>query len=543
MKPHLAKTVLFAFTLVLFISAFSGTAQAQSPRPAFELQKLTAQGITLFENQRLYLSVPRDLAVTLFSSANGLGPNQFTISDTGLKNEKQEKLWVLTTGTYTGAAAPRLTETSGAGLKNAAALAAGAPITIIAMPTLTLAHSLGLADGEVDLHTILGITAAQRDLFDYQINNRPEQTVGISKTFKVSALKTGVTELEVVPMAGGEFIARRILVITTSVPILLGVKNTEADPCRELDTLSTALSKAEYDIRQKELSEKCADAEAKAVVTKPNFLSYNEVKDNYGRRIAKQYVVVEVKVNNQSENKQFVLQNIAVGFDPQRCEALATPYKVDTSRIQFNTDNPRVAGAPPVLQNRDEFVNRIVSDCFQGFYNNFKYSVEYQSADRNTVMGVGEAGRLKNPRANVFSAIQFVASIGSALAGLNVLGTDGVKAFGLLGGSLTTSAKNALPDMTVTQLTNLTDKALAANTLIEVKDHKTFSIFIPINKMFSAKTWKMYKQSRGNEADVELQRVAQITVVSSATGIFVSAQNNKPVTSVNQKEPSKSLFQ
>jgi len=71
------------------------------------------------------------------------------------------------------------------------------------------------------------------------------------------------------------------------------------------------------------------------IIPAPMLLSYREVKDGFGKRIADTYIVVQVNIKNPDIEHQFLLQDLRIVFDPNQCERAGEYYgRFDISGCQ-----------------------------------------------------------------------------------------------------------------------------------------------------------------------------------------------------------------
>ncbi len=151
--------------------------------------------------------------------------------------------------------------------------------------------------------------------------------------------------------------------------------------------------------------------ESPAVACSQALLDWEEASDIFGRRVAKRYLVVEVKIRNLSRDFEYLLHDVRLGY-----------------------------GAETVT-----------------------------SRDRKLVRGVAEKGQMYDPR-NM--GIRLVEAAGSLFAGLTIFpfATRDLKnAINLFQGPTTTSIKQAFPDFTVNQMNRLSDSAFTTQTTVVPK--------------------------------------------------------------------------
>jgi len=230
------------------------------------------------------------------------------------------------------------------------------------------------------------------------------------------------------------------------------------------------------------------------IIPAPTLLSYGEVKDNFGRRIADTYVVVQVTIKNPDIAHQFLLQDLRVVFDPNECDSA-----------------------------RDFYERFDVQACRDRYNKYLKYPIAYAPISQSALQAVASIGQNQNPRNVLFRSLDFLATMGGALTGFNFIGRDGKAGLAVFNGTFLTSSKALLPDLTVGQLTQLTEQSYKPNTLVESKDTKTYCVFIPTNQLFSKDTWKLYKQKARDESAeaLEMRRLLQLVLTVTASGIHI----------------------
>lgn len=237
---------------------------------------------------------------------------------------------------------------------------------------------------------------------------------------------------------------------------------------------------------------------AEQIIVAPIFLSYKEVKDNFGRRVADTFVVVQVAVRNEDkQGKQFLVQDIVVTLDPNQCEEAGSFYE------KFDVGN-----------------------CQGKYEKYFMYPIAYSPTSRQTVLAVANVGKDKNPRNFFFRSLEFAASFSTSLTGFNFIGRDGKAGIGILNGAFLNSAKTAIPDFTAAQMSNVTERTFTPNSIIESQRSEIFNIFIPTDRFFSNDSWKLYKTStrKMSSESLELKRILQLTLMASAYGVYIKPE-------------------
>lgn len=243
------------------------------------------------------------------------------------------------------------------------------------------------------------------------------------------------------------------------------------------------------------------------VIPAPSLMAYDHVKDNFGRRIADGYVVVQVQIKNPDIAHQFLLQDLRVVFDPNECD------------------------------NAKKFYTHLdIQDCRARYDKYLTYPIAYAPMSQPTLTAVAGVGQFRNPRNVLFRSLDFLATMGGALTGFNFVGRDGKAGLSVFNGTFLTASKTFLPDLTVAQLTNLSDLSYKPNTLVENKDSKMYCIFIPTNQLFSKETWKLYKQSTKDSSTeaLKLRQFLQLVLTVTASGIHIQQATGDTGTNVKR---------
>jgi hypothetical protein len=241
------------------------------------------------------------------------------------------------------------------------------------------------------------------------------------------------------------------------------------------------------------------------VIPAPTLMSYQEVKDNFGRRIADSYLVVQVNIKNPDIAHQFLLQDLRVIFDPNECDNAKEFYEhldVQACRVQYNKY--------------------------------LRYPIAYAPISQSSLQAVAGIGQNQNPRNVLFRSLDFLATMGGALTGFDFVGRDGKAGLSVFNGTFLTASRALFPDLTVGQLTQLTEQSYKPNTLLESKDSKTYCIFIPTNQLFAKETWKLYKQKPKDSSPeaLELRRFLQLVLTVTASGVHIQQAAGSSETNV-----------
>jgi len=251
------------------------------------------------------------------------------------------------------------------------------------------------------------------------------------------------------------------------------------------------------------------DADAnRQVVAQSTFLPYKTVRDNFGKKFAKSYFVIQVDIRNEKLNQQFIVQTLDVIIDPNQCY------------------NGRV-----LYEGFD------AGKCIEIFKEYFIFPNAQQGIRREEMIASGKADLNRSKRNVGFRILAFAAGMGTILTGFNgVLGPDGVKGVNVLGTTVTAAANGLFPDTADEKLENLKNALPTEDVIIKSKESKTFNIFIPTERVFYNKSWKEYiKPARDSSKETyTLKAVLDLLLLSSATGVLVA--NDAPKVQVKSDD-------
>ena len=251
------------------------------------------------------------------------------------------------------------------------------------------------------------------------------------------------------------------------------------------------------------------------IIPAPTLMSYTEARDNFGRRIADNFIVVQVTIKNPDITHQFLLQDMRVVFDPNECDKAGEFYK------QFK-----------------------VQECHDRYDHYLKYPIAYAPTSQSALQAVAGIGQYRSPRNFFFKALDFAATMGGALTGFNFVGRDGKAGLSVFNGTFLTASKSFLPDLTLGQLAQLTEQSYKPNTLVETKDAKTYCVFLPANQFLNKTNWDLYKKkmSKGTDEALELRRVMQLVLTVSVSGVAIepAPAKDQPATPTGGNVPKAS---
>ena len=261
---------------------------------------------------------------------------------------------------------------------------------------------------------------------------------------------------------------------------------------------------------------KVKDADAsRQIIAQSTFLSYKTVKDNFGKKFAQSFFVIQVDIRNETLNKQFIVQTLDVIIDPNQCW---------NGRFLYEGFNSNL--------------------CIATFKKYFIFPAAQQGVRREEVIASGKADLNRSNRNLGFRILAFAAGMGSILTGFNgVLGPDGVKGVNVLGTTVSAAANGLFPNTADEKLENLKNAVPTEDVIIKSKESKTFNIFIPTERVFYEDSWKEYiKPARNSSQDTyTLKAVLDLLLLSSATGVLVD--NDAPKVQVKSDDNLKNQKQ
>jgi hypothetical protein len=244
------------------------------------------------------------------------------------------------------------------------------------------------------------------------------------------------------------------------------------------------------------------------VVAQSTFLSYKTVKDNFGKKFAQSYFVVQVDIRNETLDKQFIVQTVDVVLDPRQC-AYAKEYYIDFEKEK----------------------------CEAVFKSNFLFMGVPQPIRREEVIATGKADLSRSKRNIGFRVLAFSANVGSILTGFTgLIGRDGIRGINVLGTTATSAANALFPDTSDEKLENLRNALPTEDIIIKSKESRTFNIFLPTERIFWEKPWKNYiKPARDSDFEAyQLKAVLDLILISSATGVLID--NDAPTVAVRSDD-------
>lgn len=170
------------------------------------------------------------------------------------------------------------------------------------------------------------------------------------------------------------------------------------------------------------------------------------VADTFGKRIAENFVAVQVTVGNHDKDFQYLINDVSLWFEANK---IFTPVQPAPS---FRAPNSPAA-AP--------------SDFF------------FSSAELSLLRGVAERGQGQDRRNKTLRFFRGIGTIAAGLIGVASFGPSYPKSVAIFNGPVINAFSEAFPDYTINQMNRLSDSAYTANTLVPAKHSKVMVAFIP----------------------------------------------------------------
>ncbi len=347
-----------------------------------------------------------------------------------------------------------------------------------------------------------------------------ETTVSIEKGGKridVSQVLTKDNGRNVLIITKGEFVEFALddgVVLKSSDDKSVEVLGTRTIKGVKIDTeaVITARNSANEELTIKgvgKLTVMVVDAiSTRQITAQSTFLPYNTVRNNFGKKFAKSYFVIQVDIRNETLDKQFIVQTLDVLVDPNQCY---------NGRFLYEAFN--------------------YTECLSVFNTYFKYPTAQQGIRREEVIASGKADLERSNRNVGFRILAFVSNMGTILTGFNgVMGPDGYKGVNLIGTTFTAAANGLFPDTSAAKLENLKNAIPTDDVIIKSKESRTFNIFIPTERIFWADSWAKYiEPPQKSDTDTHtLKTVLDLLLLSSATGVMVA--NDAPKVEVKSDD-------
>ena len=186
--------------------------------------------------------------------------------------------------------------------------------------------------------------------------------------------------------------------------------------------------------------------------------------DMFGRRIARNYIAIQVIVENNHEDLDLIVYDVEVDYSwllQEFCTRNGN-NKVETSQGRF-----------------------------------LRFLCESSSQELSILRGVAEKGQSNDPRNRILRILSALGTIASTLPGVIAFGgaSSFPSAVAAFNGAGLTAYRQTFPDFTVNQLNRLNDAAYKANTVVKTKNSGVFVAFIPMDLFLSNRDRKEYWKS------------------------------------------------
>lgn len=229
------------------------------------------------------------------------------------------------------------------------------------------------------------------------------------------------------------------------------------------------------------------------------------VSDEFGRRVGKGYIAIQVTVANRHDEYQWLIQEASI----------------DLGKI-IGAMQRKESECPENLQ----LLSERIGDLKQLAY--------VSSADLSVLRGVSEKGQLFDRRNVVLRLLQGSGAIAASLTGVATFGPAYAPAMAWFNGPVISAFHSTIPDYTVNELNRINDRSFVANTVVGKQESKVFVVFLPqsylLTKQQQAQYWKDPESVYGC-VDLRL-------LTANIDGNFVQAVNGAPTATSVAIEPS-----
>lgn len=323
--------------------------------------------------------------------------------------------------------------------------------------------------------------------------------------------------------------------------------------------------------------------EPQTIFPEPIVLDFKTARDNFGKLVGENFVVVQVNIRNQDPTKQFLLQNTEIILDSLRCnntkavnlieqsagnlqhKALQSEIeskKLELAQLNTQLEDLKKEKEKSKLRNEDqsqvakefekqakkfekikaEFAKLIKKvpneddlkdpNCVEDFEQFFYYPLNVSPVGRDVVLGSAMANQNRSRRALGFRALNFVSDLSSVFTGLNLFGRDGIKGSALFASTVIPGLEKAVPSIAESKMDNLKNALNESNIIIPNNSSKIVNIFIPAERVFYKETWKLFKESAKNSSkkSYRLHRLMEAVVTASVSGIKIPADAERVTT-------------
>jgi hypothetical protein len=191
---------------------------------------------------------------------------------------------------------------------------------------------------------------------------------------------------------------------------------------------------------------KCTDHDQeKCIQVRVGPMSPQIVSDTFGKRIAQNFVAIQVTVGNHDKEYQYLINDVSLWM------------------VASDVFTP----APP-------------SDFF------------FSSAELSLLRGVSEKGQGQDKRNKILRLFRGLGTVAAGLIGVASFGPSYPAAIAVFNGPVINAYSEAFPDYTINQMNRLNDSAYSANTLVPAKHSKVMVAFIPQAIFLSKEQRKLF---------------------------------------------------
>lgn len=183
---------------------------------------------------------------------------------------------------------------------------------------------------------------------------------------------------------------------------------------------------------------KCTDHDQeKCIQVRIGVMAPRIVSDTFGRRIAKNFIAIQVTIGNHDREFQYLINDVSLFLRKD----IFTP-------VPFFEDPER-----------------------KGFY--------FSSAELSLLRGVAEKGQGQDTRNKTLRFFRGIGTIAAGMIGVASFGPSYSESVAVFNGPIISAFSEAFPDYTINQVNRLNDSAYSANTLVPAKHSKVIVAFLP----------------------------------------------------------------
>jgi len=236
-------------------------------------------------------------------------------------------------------------------------------------------------------------------------------------------------------------------------------------------------------------------------IEKPQFVDLSEhldiyvsvidptmVKDVFGKRVAQQFVAIQVTISNKNSNYQFLIHDVSLDLRDVFGRAYARNI------IENDLRECRDQCAQDIKECELENIQRGVKEpCVCDFECSSK-KFELSSLELSLIRGVAERGQGEDTRNKVLRFFRAFGTIAAGLIGVASFGPGYAKSVAVFNGPVINAYSELYPDYTINQMNRLSDSAYKANTLVPKPQSKVIVAFIPQAIFLSKRQRKLFWQ-------------------------------------------------